>query len=94
MKFTDAYICLLLFASGEMVNTEQIEEIKNSGHAFVISRCFEDDLDLKHLCREAIRKHLTNLDPHRHLFGRITQLGLPKAIVEYLLYDVSLHMEE
>ena len=34
-------------------------------------------LHLKHICREAIRKHLLNLDPHTHLFGRVPRLGLP-----------------
>ena len=48
------------------------------------------NLDLKHLCREAIRKHLIDLDPHKHLFGRIAQLGLPSIVTEYLQYDCSL----
>ena len=72
-RYPDGDICLLLFAAGEMVNTEQIEEIRNSGDEFAISRCFKDNLDLKHLCREGIRKHLINLDPHRHLFWRTPQ---------------------
>ena len=46
--------------------------------------------DLKHLCREAIRKHLIDLDSHQHLFGRLPQLGLPSIVTEYLLYDCSL----
>lgn len=45
---------------------------------------------LKHLCRDAIRKHLIELDPHQHLFGRIPQLGLPSLLTRYLLYNVSL----
>ena len=47
-------------------------------------------LNLKHLCREAIRKHLLKLDPHTHLFYRVPSLGLPSLLVEYLLYDMSL----
>ena len=52
---------------------------------------FEDlRFNLKHLCREAIRKHLLLLDPHEHLFGRVPQLGLPKLLREYLLFRMSL----
>ena len=45
---------------------------------------------LKHICRETIRKHLLNLDPHSNLFGRVPQLGLPRVLTEYLLYDITL----
>ena len=31
------------------------------------------------MCREVIRKHLLELDPYTHLFGRVTRLGLPAA---------------
>ena len=34
-------------------------------------------LNLKHFCRQAIRKHLLYIDPHENLFGRVHQLGLP-----------------
>ena len=48
------------------------------------------------MCGEAIRKHLLDLDPHRHLFSRVPRLGLPRSLTEYLLYDMSLdtHSEE
>ena len=39
---------------------------------------------LKHLCREAIRKHLLELDPHENLFIRVPELGLPKSLTSYL----------
>ena len=73
---------MLLYAAGETLDglTE-------------IPKCFKElqkNLDLKHLCREAIRKHLIDLDPHEHLFGRIPQLGLPSIVTEYLLYDCTL----
>ena len=50
----------------------------------------DSQLQLKHICREAIRKHLLDLDPHQHLFGRIPKLGLPFALINYLLYGQSL----
>ena len=54
----------------------------------------KENLDLKHLCREAIRKHLIDVDPHENLFVRIPQLGLPSLVVDYLLYDCSLECEK
>ena len=45
---------------------------------------------LKHQCRVRIRKHLLELDPHENLFVRVPQLGLPKSLATYLLYDVSM----
>ena len=47
-------------------------------------------IHLKHLCRVRIRNHLLELDPHQNLFVRVPQLGLPKSLVSYLLYDVSM----
>ena len=80
-----ADICRLLFAAGETldgpINTKKLPDCLK----------FDDvQLDLKHICREIIRKHLLNLDPHSHLFSRIPQLHLPDLLTEYLLYDTSL----
>ena len=38
------------------------------------------EFSLKHLVRDAIRKHLINIDPHENMFGRIPQLGLPSLV--------------
>ena len=46
--------------------------------------------DLMGMCREVIREHLLKLDPHTHLFGRVTRLGLPAALTSYLVFDQSL----
>ena len=46
-------------------------------------------LNLMDACREAIRKHLLNLDLHGNLFCRVAGLGLPTALFKYLLYNVS-----
>ena len=52
---------------------------------------FEDvKLSLKHMCRMAIREYLLKLDQHHHLFGRIPRLGLPNALTQYLLFNMSL----
>ena len=44
-------------------------------------------LNLKHICRETIRNHLLDSDPHSNLFRR---LGLPSRLTEYLLFKLSL----
>ena len=83
---TRADIFRLLFAAGETLDGIPDEKIQ-------IYLIFNDDdhkLSLKHLCREAIRKHLLKLDPHTHLFGRVPRLGLPSLVTKYLLYDMSL----
>ena len=49
---------------------------------------------LKHICREAIRNHLLHLDPQKHLFGKVPQLGLPPSLTQYLLYGMSLSIGE
>ena len=77
-------ICLLLFAAGETLDGIPDEKIPN---------CLKFDdvkLELKHICRETIRKHLLCLDPHTHLFGRVPRLGLPSLLTEYLLYNQTL----
>ncbi len=58
------------------------------------------DLLLKNQCRKVIRKHLLTLDPHTNLFIRAPQLqmtpgmtGLPRPLVEYLLYNQTLHVD-
>ena len=51
---------------------------------------FEDlRLQLRHICREAIRKHLLELDRHTNLFKKIPQLPLPRVLTSYLLFDIS-----
>ena len=47
-------------------------------------------LSLRHLCREAIRNYLLKLNRHKHLFGRVPNLGLPTSLSSYLLYNMEL----
>ena len=85
-------ICMLLFAAGERVTGPVVETGTYSIKAQVPEYLLHKDLQmcLKHLCREAIRKHLLELDPHTHLFGRVPRLGLPSLLTEYLLYNQTL----
>ena len=63
----DETVCLLLYAAGEETTSSFHVQIPE----FLQDRA---QIHLKHICREAIRKHLLKLDPHQHLFGRIPQL--------------------
>ena len=74
-------IVLLLAAAGEKIDETKVE---------IPKYLQPKETRLKHLCREAIRKYLLELDPHTHLFGRVPKLGLPAVITDYLLYNVSL----
>ena len=76
---------MLLFAAGERFDDRDQREKINT--LFDLEEC---DLDLKHLCRERLRRHLIDLNPDAHLFNRIPRLDLPPLLNEYLLYDVSL----
>ena len=69
----------LLYAAGEM-----------QGIAAAPGVTPEDRMSLVHMCREKIRNHLINLDPHENLFVRIHMLGLENRLQSYLLYDTSL----
>ena len=77
-------ISMLLFAAGEMVDDFEKQRLQN------ILKLEDPGIQLKHICREVIRKHLLELDPHQHLFERIPMLGLPSALSRYLLYGESL----
>ena len=75
---------VLLYAAGERPKTlEGIEKDE-------IPKDLKFKLELKHICREAIRKHLLKLDLHWNLFSRVPRLGLPSALCKYLLFNASL----
>ena len=65
-KYLDQKVIKLLYAAGKT-----IDEIK------VPKYVKKSQLDLKSICRKAVRKHLLDIDPHQHLYGRIPLLDLP-----------------
>ena len=98
---------LLLVVAGEMISQSTYNELRNS----LLPDDYTEDsrepfealkLQLKHTCREAIRKyekyeirkHLLERDPHSNLFYNIRRLPLPSALTSYLLFDVSLEPED
>ena len=78
---------MILFAAGETMNPDHAQfflpEIRNENF----------QLCLKHLCREAIRKHLLQMSPV-NLFVRAPKLELPTIITDYLLYGVNLDEDD
>ena len=96
-------ICMFLYAAGETIEGTTVSvsdpnwHPKESAepdkfHADVPEYLLFHDFRfyLKHLCRQAVRKHLLNLDPHEHLFSRVPKLGLPLPLTRYLLFNFSL----
>ena len=77
-------IAMLLFAAGEIVAECNKKRLQN------ILKLEDPGIQLKHICREAIRKHLLDVDIHTNLFCRIPRLGLPERMNQYLLYGESL----
>ena len=86
---------VLLFAAGETLDDTTVHYVRYSVDGDVNVQVdipdylqeLQQNLELKNLCRKAIRKHLIDLDPHTHLFNRIPKLGLVSLLYEYLLYD-------
>ena len=81
----DRDLVSFLFAAGEIIDDDGLNEMAQD-----VLELKEIRVQLKHICREAIRRHLLKLDPHQHLFHKIPELGLPEMIKHYLLYDESL----
>lgn len=52
------------------------------------------DENLASYCRDVIRNHLLDIDPHTNLFfNRTSCLGLPPQMVSYLMFGTSLKFE-
>ena len=88
-------MCTLLLAAGETVDVTTLkrrsrfdrllEEV--SVPDFLLYESFT--FSLKGRCRQVIRKHLLDLDPHKHLFYRVPTLDLPPTLSAYLLYNMT-----
>ena len=85
---------MLLLAAGETLDGTTVHVTDYGGtvrHVPVPELLLHRQLRLclRHLCREAIRKHLLLTSPV-NLFVQVPLLGLPSLITGYLLYDVDL----
>ena len=97
---TDEVLCLL-HATGETTDGTAYYEFSISSTTYrnVIDfpECIRKRLStdtLRETCREAIRKHLLDINPHLNLFMRIPKLWLPARLADYLLYDEDLKLSE
>ena len=88
-KPPDRTMVLLLYAAGESLDDIIIDE-DNEYIMCVLDYLDKREIQLKELCREVIRQKLIRLYPHKHLFDKVTKLGLPPSLADYMLYNVSL----
>ena len=89
-------ICLLLFVAGEILRGARVIG-RNPDESAIWEKNVpeyllhpDERLNLKHICREAIRKQMIHADPLSHLFHRIPLLRMPASIHDILLYGLSL----
>ena len=99
--FSSEEVVSLLHAAGETTDGTAFYEFSIGHTAFRRKIEFPEYLlkrqsshTLKDVCREAIRKHLLDINPHLNLFMRIPQLGLPSRLAQYLLFDEHLKINE
>ena len=88
-KPPDRTMVLLLYAAGETLDGITIDE-DDENTSCVLNYLDKREINLKELCREAMRKHLLKLNLHQCLFNKIPQLGLPTLLTQYMLCDTSL----
>ena len=71
----------LLFAAGELYVNK----------TFKFNAVDDEKLCLMNACRFTIRKQLIHANRHTNLFMNVPQLGLPKMLSAYLLYNMTLN---
>ena len=85
----DSNMEALLFATGEKIDRQAVEAKGEK-----VPDDFQPQFNLIDICRRRIREHLLELDPHTNLFSRVPQLGLPRILNDYLLYNQTLDKAE
>ena len=92
---------MLLLAAGENIKGTTVDRINYGGYYNYtqdVPQYLQDfkkiQLSLKWACRETIRKKLIQSYPHTNLFVKVPVLGLPKPLLSYLLYDMSVECRE
>ena len=91
-KHPDRTMVLLLYAAGKTL--DGITILENEHTSCILDYLEKRKTCLKHLCREAIRKHLLDINCYNNLYGRVPRLGLPKTLTRYILFDMSLNGAE
>ena len=94
---TNANLAQLLLAAGETLGSSTTVQKRDFRHASPPVKVPEylqkfgwEEGSLRSQCREAIRKHLIQINPRVSLFQRANKLGLPTLLGNYLLYHTSL----
>ena len=94
---------MLLLAAGERLNTEEAKEVgarlppewdESHPHPEVPEHFLymRTHLNLKHMCREVVRRRMLEVRGDLNLFIQVPRLQLPATITSYLLYDMSLNL--
>ena len=94
---TNANLAQLLLAAGETLGHSTTVRKRDFRHASppvkvpeYLQKLGWEEGSLRSQCRETIRKHLIQVNPHVSLFKRANKLGLPPLLGNYLVYDISL----
>ena len=85
----DRTMVLLLYAAGETLDGITADDDEKM--SLVLNYLEKRGTCLKHLCREAIRKHLLDINCWYNLFDRVPKLGLPELLSQYMLFNMSLN---
>ena len=93
-KYLSEQSLMVAIAAGELVDPNKRDAIvqkTRNGRLVPEALPSEEELrsSLKQSCREAIRRHLLNINPHENLFVRIPEFQLPPLLERYLLYGLT-----
>ena len=80
----------LLVTAGETLERATSTVTNTRNQLLNLIDYLEQEDTLKAACREAIRKHLLEIDPREHLFYRVPKIGLPAALTKFMLFGLSL----
>ena len=73
-------LILLLFAAGESLDVSQNDSRTYAIRTLCSLSSLKQRSSLKHVCREAIRKYIIDINPHSHLFNRVPELEIPSTL--------------
>ena len=81
---------------GDVIVRKNILVLSNELHVPVPKYLTHEEATLcpAHMCRESIRNHLLQLDPHENLFVRVKRLGLPRLLYQYLLFYAQIDNDD
>ena len=75
---------MLLFAAGENLQYFNSNAAPKAIHEIV------KDRSLTNLCRQEIRKYLSEVQPQENMFELVQSLPLPDLLKKFLVYNITL----